>query len=68
MGSDPAPFLVNLFFYYYEDKWISKRKRKDLITARKCVNTFRFKDALRAINDGREFGKALYEIYPPTPE
>ena len=27
MRSDPAPFMVNLFLYYFEDKWILKLKK-----------------------------------------
>ena len=57
MGSDPAPFMVNVFLYYYEDKCISKEKKTRSIA-----------DHLTATNEGREFGKALYEIYPPPHE
>ena len=30
MGSDPAPFIANLFLYYYENKWIPKMKKSNL--------------------------------------
>ena len=30
MGSDPAQFFVNLFLYYYENKWINKTKKLTL--------------------------------------
>ena len=68
MGSDPAPFMANLFLYYYEEKWIRKTKRKDLIMARKFGNVFRFIDDLAAINDSGEFEKIFREIYPPELE
>ena len=28
MGSDPASFMVNLFFYYHENGWMYKAKEK----------------------------------------
>ena len=28
MGSDPASFMVNLFFYYHENGWMYKTKEK----------------------------------------
>ena len=68
MGSDPAPFMANLFLFYFEDKWIRKTKRKDLILARKFGNVFRFIDDLAAINDSGEFEKVIQEIYPPELE
>ena len=68
MGSDPAPFMANLFLFYYEDKWIRKTKRKDLIKARMFCNTFRFIDDLAAINDHGEFENVYKEIYPPELE
>ena len=65
MGSDPTPFMANLFLFYYEDKWIRKTKKKNLILARKFSNVFRFIDDLAALNDGGEFEKICHEIYPP---
>ena len=56
MGSDPAPLMANLFLYFYENKWLMQLKRKDLVSARKFGNTFRFIDDLCAINDGGLFG------------
>ena len=68
MGSDPAPFMANLFLYYYENRWLKNLKKKDLISARKFSNTFRFIDDLCAINDGGLFEKHHHEIYPPELE
>ena len=41
IGSDPAPFFVDLFLYFYESKWINELKKNDLIKARKLCNIFR---------------------------
>ena len=59
-----APFFANLFLYYYEKKWITDLKKKDLLKARKLGNIFRFIDDLSAINDNREFEKNCQQIYP----
>ena len=55
MGSDPAPFMANLFLYHYESKWMKELKKSNLIQARKFSNTFRFIDDLSAMNDGGLF-------------
>ena len=68
MGSDPAPFMAYLFLYHYESTWLLELKKKDLITARKFSNTFRFIDDLNAMNDGGEFERHFKEIYPPELE
>ena len=68
MGSDPAPFMANLFLYYYESKYVKEVKKKDLFTARKFRNTFRFIDDLLAINDDGEFQRSFKDIYPPELE
>ena len=64
MGSDPAPFMANLFLYYYESKWLKEIKKSDLHRARQFGNTFRFIDDLNAMNDGGEFERSFKEIYP----
>ena len=68
MGSDPAPFMANLFLYYYENKWILSMKKHNLRHARMFSNTFRYLDDLIAINDGNLFEKYHREIYPPELE
>ena len=42
MGSDPAPFMAILFLFFYENKWLVELKKKDVVSARKFRNTFRF--------------------------
>ena len=68
MGSDPAPFMANLFLYHYESKWMKELKKSNLIQARKFSNTFRFIDDLSAMNDGGLFEQNFKEIYPPELE
>ena len=52
MRLDPAPFYVDLFLYYCENKWINKIKKKtDNERARHFGNIFQFIDDLTAIND-----------------
>ena len=29
MGSDPAPFVANLFSFHYESEWVDKMKNID---------------------------------------
>ena len=40
MGSDPAPFVANLFLYYYESKWVKNLKKDSLQKARRFSHTF----------------------------
>ena len=68
MGSDPAPFMANLFLYFYEAKYVKEVKNKDIFIARKFRHTFRFIDDLLAINDGGEFERSYTKIYPPELE
>jgi len=64
MGSDPAPFMANLFLYYYESKFLKEYKNKNPAKASKFNNLFRFIDDLCAINDDEEFEKNIIKIYP----
>ena len=59
-----APFIANIFYFYYENKWKQKTKRRNLIQSRKCSNMFQFIDNLPAINDSGEFENVYHEIYP----
>ena len=52
MVLDLAPFMANLFLYYYENKWILKTEKSNLTHARLFGNTFRFSDDLVAVHDG----------------
>ena len=65
MGSDPAPFLANLFLYYYESKWVKNLKKDNLQKARRFSHTFRFIDDLLTINDNNLFLQNFKDIYPP---
>ena len=64
MGSDPAPFMANLFLYHYESNWVNNLKKKNLQKARRFGNTFRFIDDLLTINDNGLFNENFKEIYP----
>ena len=64
MGSDPAPFMANLFLYHYESLWIKNLKKNDLQKARRFSNTFRFIDDLLTINDDNLFSDNFRGIYP----
>jgi len=64
MGSDPAPFMANLFLHHFEKKWLHNTKKRDLQKARMFSNTFRFIDDLCALNDNNEFENNFKQIYP----
>ena len=64
MGSDPAPFMANLFLYHFESKWVNNLKKDSLHKARLFRNTFRYIDDLLTINDNNEFLNSFKEIYP----
>ena len=64
MGSDPAPFMANLFLYHYESVWMKNLKKEDLQKARRFSNTFRFIDDLLTINDDNLFSENFGQIYP----
>ena len=66
--SDPAPFFVILFLYFYESRWIKKLMKRDLGRARRFGNVYRFIDDLTALNDNGEFEKCFRKIYPPELE
>jgi len=65
MGSDPAPFMANLFLYHFESKWVKNLKKENLQKARRFSNTFRFIDDLLTINDNNLFKENFKDIYPP---
>lgn len=58
MGSGPAPFLANLFLYYYENKWITKIDKANFERARCFSNIFRF------INDLAPLKASMKIIFP----
>ena len=56
MGSSLAFFMVNLFLFTYESKWLLDTKKSNLQKARKFTNTFGF-EYVYATNDRSEFKK-----------
>ena len=62
MGSDPAPFMANLFLYHYESNWTKNLKQNSIQRARMFRHTFRYKDDLLTINDNDEFSKSFIDI------
>ena len=68
MGSDPAPFMANLFLFHYESEYVKKIQKEDIFIARRFRHTFRFIDDLIAINDDGEFERCRGDIYPPELE
>lgn len=64
MGSDPSPFMANLFLYYYENKFVRECKSSDKSKVRFFNNSFRFIDDLSIFNDNGEFEKNIKNIYP----
>ena len=68
MGSDPAPYIANLFLYVYENRYMEKLKKSDLKRATNLRHVFRFIDDLIALNDDDEFLRSYKEIYPEEME
>jgi len=63
MGTDPAPFMANLFLYLYEKNFVLQLKKENIIKARKLANVFRFIDELCTINDNDLFENNFKSIY-----
>ena len=65
MGTDPAPFMANLYLFYYEFKYMEMLTKKDYITARRQYGHIRrFIDDLAALNNSGHLGEHWSEIYP----
>jgi len=77
MGTDCAPFLANLFLYYYEQKWLHSmtnggekeegKKEEDKRIARIFSNTARYIDDLITVNNSY-FAVYAKDIYPKSLE
>ena len=66
MGTDPAPFMANLYLYFYESKWIKEKTETDFGMVRqlyRCI--YRFIDDLCALNNHGHMDRHWKEIYPP---
>ena len=68
MGTNCAPFLANLFLFWYEFNWMKDMMRKDMKIAKKMSNTFRYLDDLVSINSDKLVNKYHSKIYPPELE
>ena len=67
MGTDCAPYIANLFLYYYENKWMNTMKtsveKKHQVMYKLCTGMFRYIDDLLALNNPN-FAKFVAKIYP----
>jgi hypothetical protein len=68
MGTDPAPFMANLFLYYYENKFMQGLRKTDIRAARKFGYVWRYIDDLDAVNNDNIFENNIPNIYPPELE
>ena len=68
MGTDPAPFMANLFLYYYENKFMNELTKSDKRAARQFGNVWRYIDDLSAVNNENIFENNIPNIYPPELE
>jgi len=65
MGTDCAPFLANLFLYFYEYKWIDKqRKAKRCQIIKFFKNCGRYIDDLLMVNNNNKMTELMCSIYP----
>ena len=66
MGTDCAPFLANLFLYYFEEKFIKNCiQNKEFEKCKKLKSVFRYIDDLTVLNDDGFFLTNFNKIYPP---
>ena len=66
MGTDGAPYLANLFLYYYEWNFMDRLvKAKDLKTATLFNKTSRYIDDLFTLNNDGAMNELMDSIYPP---
>ena len=64
MGTDCAPYLANLFLFYYEHKWMMKTKETNPQLARRFNKSVRYIDDLLTINNDGLMNKYMSDIYP----
>jgi hypothetical protein len=64
MGTDAAPYLANLFLYYYEFQYLERHNKNPLVCAR-LSRCFRYIDDLIYLGIPDFFAKTALDIYPP---
>ena len=65
MGTDPAPFMANLYLFFYEFHYMKKLTEQDYGVARKFYSYIRrFIDDLATLNNGGHLGDHWKDIYP----
>ena len=65
MGTDPAPFMANLYLFYYEFKWMTELTATNFGIARKYYgHTRRFIDDLATLNNNKHLENNWKNIYP----
>ena len=67
MGTDCAPFLANLFLFYYEYNYMKDLIKSNIHLAKQFSYTTRYIDDLLTLNNNR-FTKVIPNIYPPELE
>ena len=65
MGSEPAPFLANIFLYTHENEYMSELISNDKVKACHFHATKCFIDDLGILNDGGPFNDVNKNIFPP---
>ena len=63
MGSDPAPFLANLFLAHKEANWVKAQRNLGTINVWKINNSFQFIDDLLSLNDDSTCERHYKDIY-----
>ena len=65
MGTDCAPFLANLFLYYFEEKFVNNCiKNKEFEKCKNLKFVYRYIDDLTVLNDNNFFLDNFKHIYP----
>ena len=63
MGIDPAPYIANLYLYYYEFTWLRNKMKSEFGMVRKNYSKInRFIDDLLATNNGNHLNNHWKEI------
>ena len=63
MGTDCAPFLANLFLFYYQYEYIKNLFKDNLQAAMKFNGTMTYIDDLLSLNNS-SFASKISDIYP----